>query len=320
MTDYKNQIEAILFASGRLMGVDTLINLTGASSRKVVENAIKKLIEEYKGRDSPLMIVEEKDGWKLTVQEAYLPLVRKIISDMELPKSLLETLAVIAWKAPVLQSEVIDIRHNKAYDHIKELEELGFIGKEVQGRSYLIKLSTKFFEYFDIEGKKDIKEIFKTIKETALQRKAGDTGGLEVYEAKEKPEVPIPTDAEHLGRLEVYEEGEAKSTEGEFKREEEHKQVTSDGEFAEQKALSDESGAKAEEAIATPQAMGEKSKSKKEDKAEDVIEEMEDIHKSLEKNLEEDEPDKLEKIESLEKHPRSKVAEEDLYGEDESKQ
>src|SRR3989304_858366 len=137
--DYKNQIEALLFASGRFMDADTLLQLTGVSNKLVLVNNVKKLKEEYEKRSSPLMVVEEKDGWKLTVREAYLPLVRKIVSETQLPKTLLETLAVIAWKSPALQSEIIDIRHNKAYEHIEELEELEFIKKEKKGRSFVLK-------------------------------------------------------------------------------------------------------------------------------------------------------------------------------------
>ena len=144
--DYKNQIESLLFASGRFIDMNTLLNLTGASGKQVLRNNIDKLKQEYDGRSSPLMIVEEKDGWKLTVREGYLPLVRKIVSETELSKTILETLAVIAWKAPVLQSEVVNIRHNKAYDHVSELMELGFIKKEPQGRSYMISLMEKFYE------------------------------------------------------------------------------------------------------------------------------------------------------------------------------
>ena len=77
----------------------------------------------------------------------------------------LETLAVIAWQAPILQSEVVNIRQNKAYEHISELIELGFIKKEPEGRSYRISLTEKFFEYFDVEGGKDIRKIFQKVAE-----------------------------------------------------------------------------------------------------------------------------------------------------------
>ena len=172
--DYKRQIEALLFASGRLMDIDTLVELTSASSRNVVKSNVSKLIKEYEERNSPMMVVEEKNGWKLTVREPFLPLVRKIISETELPKTVLETLAVIAWKAPVLQSDIIDIRHNKAYDHISLLENMEFIKKEAQGRSYLLKITEKFYNYFDVDGSRDIRDVFNRVVGTPEQLKIDD--------------------------------------------------------------------------------------------------------------------------------------------------
>ncbi|MBT4022263.1 SMC-Scp complex subunit ScpB [archaeon] len=172
--NYKNQIEALLFATGRFMDANTLLLLTGASGKQVLINNVRKLKEEYDERESPLMVVEEKDGWKLTVRETYLSLVRKIISETELPKTILETLAIIAWRSPVLQSEVVNIRHNKAYEHISELVDLGFIRKETSGRSYLLNLTEKFYEYFDVDGSKDIREVFNKVVGSPPQTKVDD--------------------------------------------------------------------------------------------------------------------------------------------------
>ncbi|NTV23933.1 MAG: SMC-Scp complex subunit ScpB [Nanoarchaeota archaeon] len=196
--DYKNKIEALLFASGRLMSTETLANLTGASGKQVIETNVKKLKEEYDMRNSPLMVVEEKDGYKLTVREAYLSLVRKIVSETELPKTILETLAIIAWKNPALQSDVVDIRHNKAYDHIEELEELGFIKKEKKGRSFILKLTEKFYEYFDVAGAKDIRQVFNRVVGTPAQKKVDEfekviAGAEKATEQKLAGQNPEPT-------------------------------------------------------------------------------------------------------------------------------
>jgi segregation and condensation protein B len=209
--DYKNQIEALLFASGRFMDIDSLLSLTGVSGKDVLINNITKLKEEYEARGSPFMIVEEKNGWKLTVREPYLPLVRKIVSETELPKTILETLAVIAWKSPVLQSEVVDIRHNKAYDHISELQELGFIKKEQKGRSYLIKLTEKFYDYFDVEGTKDIREVFSRVvgvqpaeSQTLLLQQAQpqqETAGQQQTEQEQTLPIPEPEPVEEFSEL-----------------------------------------------------------------------------------------------------------------------
>ena len=78
-----------------------------------------------------------------------------------------KTLAVIAYKAPVLQAEIIHIRGNKAYDHIQQLKENGLIVSEPKGRSRLIKLTPQFYDYFDTaepEVKKQFEELEKKLR------------------------------------------------------------------------------------------------------------------------------------------------------------
>ncbi len=161
----KNQIEALLFSAGRKLNLEELSRLLGKKPSEDIIKAVKELKEYYDEMDSPLKITEYGDGWKMTVREEYLPLVRNINPHTELSKTTMETLAVIAWKSPVLQSTVIKIRTNKAYDHINELEELGFVTREKYGRTFVLKLTQKFFDYFDLSDKKDISKLFKDVKD-----------------------------------------------------------------------------------------------------------------------------------------------------------
>jgi segregation and condensation protein B len=198
MDNLKEMLEALLFSSGKSMPVEQLSILTNMPSVKVKE-ALVNLRKDYEKRSS-LMIVEEDNSWKLTVREGYLPLVRKIVADTELPKTIIETLAVIAWRAPVSQSSVVKIRTNKAYDHIAELERLGFLNKEKEGRSFKLKLTEKFFDYFDVTGKKDVKQIFKDIKgikEEAAAIEAEEKAEAEKEELAEKAAV-LPKDVKEL--------------------------------------------------------------------------------------------------------------------------
>ena len=158
--DVKKQLEALLFAAGRKMTLEELARLCRASNALVAQQ-LQQLKAEYDAKDSSLLLMEEGDGYKLTVREQYAPVVQKIVSETELTKTVVETLAVIAWKAPVLQSMVIKIRTNKAYDHIAALEKAGFITKEKKGRSQLIRLSERFFKYFDLQSQDDMKVKFK---------------------------------------------------------------------------------------------------------------------------------------------------------------
>jgi segregation and condensation protein B len=224
MSDLKNQVESLLFSAGKRLTVEELAGLCKEENHDAIRAALEILRKELDEKQSSLMLVEEGSGWKLTVREKYIQVVKKVVKTPELPKSLLETLAVVAYKAPVLQSQVIKIRTNKAYRHLDELEEMGYLTREKKGRSKLIKLTQKFFDYFDVPPEK-LKEKFKNVaaleqaieeKESAIQVAQGSivdaavatAPGVEiVHDAPPKlaPEIEILD--EKLGDLETY--GEA---------------------------------------------------------------------------------------------------------------
>ncbi|MFH1850660.1 MAG: SMC-Scp complex subunit ScpB [archaeon] len=212
MSDLKNKAEAILFSVGKKIDIEEIRKLCRARDIMEIRNALKDLQKDYEVRDSALMIVDEGTSWKLIVRESYLPLVKRIVTDTELPKTVIETLAVVAWKQPILQSEVIRIRTNKAYDHLDELEEMGFLTRQKKGRTKLIKLTDKFFKYFELADERDIADLFKKVRQDkGLPRdKQEMLGQLIVYQEK----LPPPTPAvlkEQLGGLEVVDEPEEKN-------------------------------------------------------------------------------------------------------------
>ena len=213
--DLKKKVEAILFAAGRKVTLQELCELCNIKEPGLVKLAVKEFQQELTERDAAVFLTEETDGWKLTVRESYLPLVQNITPHTELDPALLETLAVIAWKQPVLQAEIVRIRSTTAYEHIKVLEEMGFVSKEKQGRSFVLKATGKFFDYFDLPDKEAVREMFKHIeakyeKEHALvpvqeqqtqgqQTNSGDESG-----GSEGQVQPTQTKLTHLGQLDVY--------------------------------------------------------------------------------------------------------------------
>ena len=168
--ELKNKVEAILFSVGKGMDVDGMAKLCRTNSEDVRKRLLQ-LKEEYDAKGS-LMLVEEGNVWKISVREKHLSVIKKLVPETELSKTMIETLAVIAWKSPVLQSDIIKVRTNKAYDHLDQLEGMGFIAREKHGRTKKIKLTEKFYNYFDVKNEGDIKEKFKKfdLKETAKEK------------------------------------------------------------------------------------------------------------------------------------------------------
>lgn len=171
--DIRKKIEAILFSLGRKISVQELSKMIKIKDNGKIVACLIELKKKYNDDpDNSLMILQDGDDWKLTIKDQYIDVAKEIGIETELSKSVMETLAIIAYKNPVIQSDVIKVRTNKAYDHLKELEELGYITREVWGRSKKIRLAPKFFEYFDLPPE-SLKENFSTVEklEQAIEEK-----------------------------------------------------------------------------------------------------------------------------------------------------
>jgi len=225
--ELKKRIEALLFSSGRKMDVEEISKLCHIDIESV-KSALAELKKEYDEKSSSLMLVEEGNSWKLTVKESYLHLVKKIVTETELSKTMMETLAVIAFTYPIKQSELIKIRTNKAYDHLNQLEEMGYITRQKYGRTKLIKLTTKFFDYFSLpeeklkdtfkdfesianaikEKEEEIKKIKEEQRKKATEMKKQKIKDFPISESKDsekkEKEVDLIDEEGHKEKLEVY--------------------------------------------------------------------------------------------------------------------
>ena len=237
----KHKIEALLFSSGRKMSIEEISRLC-RQKQDIVINALRELKDDYEKRASSLMLIEEGNFWKITVREQHLNLVRNIVTETELKKSVVETLAVIAFKYPIKQCDLIKIRTNKAYEHLTELENSGYITRQKHGRTKLIKLTQKFFDYFDLPEEK-LKDHFKDFESIARaigekekevdkikedQRKKAEDAKKE--DDKIRQEISLLGNEEHLGQFEVYESSggqkvEVQSSEADVKNENDEQRV-----------------------------------------------------------------------------------------------
>lgn len=221
--ELKKELESLLFSSGKMMTEKELAELTN-NTPKAVKKTLEELKADYDARDTSLVLVQANDGWKLNVRERYINLVTKIVADTELPFPVLETLSIIAFKAPIVQAEVIRMRGTNAYEHIGVLMEGGFVEKRKKGRSFELGLTPKCYEYFDVQGDRSLKEALKDVK--PKEKKPTKLGNLPVVdlpdEAKKIAEEGKPgAEKKMLGDFEVVDTPEGEATAGVDKIEEE---------------------------------------------------------------------------------------------------
>jgi len=145
------RLEAILYLKGRPMSLGELANLTGME-RDEVELALISLMTDYAHRDTALEIYQDGQTYSLQLRQGLSDLVQ-VLLPVDLSTAALRTLATIALKKRILQSELVDLRGSGAYDHIKELLAQDFIERKRQsdGRSFWLTLSEKFHRTFALD-------------------------------------------------------------------------------------------------------------------------------------------------------------------------
>ena len=146
------KIEAVLYLKGKPVSKKTLSELTNSNINSVSE-AIKQLSDKYSHSSSALEIISNNSLISLELKHSLNEYVEDLLP-AELRTAVLRTLAIIAIKKKILQSDLIILRGSSAYDHIKELIEKKFINKRKQkdGRSYWLSLSDKFFQTFAVSN------------------------------------------------------------------------------------------------------------------------------------------------------------------------
>ena len=166
----KTRIEAVLFITAQALEVKDIAEILKADEEEV-ENALLELIMDYSARDGALEI-DDENGYILQVKEEFMDIVEQLCP-VELKPSVLKTLTVIALKEPIRQSYLKELRGSNAYEHVQELLKKGLISrhKDKNGRSFNLKTTPKFAEYFKLKG--DAKTLAKIMD---LEKQAKDDG------------------------------------------------------------------------------------------------------------------------------------------------
>ncbi|MCD6414727.1 MAG: SMC-Scp complex subunit ScpB [Candidatus Diapherotrites archaeon] len=166
----KHIAEAALFMSTEPLSATRLSKIMGVHLADAMA-AMDELRSEFNSRNSSLEIVKTAEGlYRMQVRQEFLPKVKDLAVSVDLPKALIRTLSLIAFKQPIKQSDVVKLRGNKAYEQIDELEQQGFIKKSKKGHTFLLETTRKFEEYFQLPGNQQLEKKSSTEKHNFLNK------------------------------------------------------------------------------------------------------------------------------------------------------
>lgn len=170
----KEIVEAVLFAAGGAVDTQTLAKVVNKTAKNV-SSLVQDLMEEYSTRETGMEIIDLGGRYVMQVKAEYTDLVSPV-APKELRAPILRTLSMIAYHQPVVQAELVDMRGNSAYDHIRELKERGLVEAVPHGRTKLLQTTLLFADYFGLASN-DPESIKKKIVE--LSRQQGGSEGLD---------------------------------------------------------------------------------------------------------------------------------------------
>jgi segregation and condensation protein B len=112
MPELKSIIESFLFVSEEPLTLEKMKLALPETDVKAIKEAVQMLKDEYDHRKGSICLVEVAGGYQLRTRPEYADWIRKIIqpSAQRLSPAALETLAIIAYKQPIMRSDIEHIR------------------------------------------------------------------------------------------------------------------------------------------------------------------------------------------------------------------
>jgi segregation and condensation protein B len=164
-TTVESVVEAVLFASDEPLSEARLANIV-ETSVKQVRQCIENLNGKYLTSNNAFRIEQIAGGYQMLTLSPYNYWLKKLLrarSDSKLSPAAVETLAIIAYKQPVMRADIEVVRGVATGEVIRTLCYKGLVkivGRaEVLGRPMLYGTTKKFLETFGLNTLKDLPKI-----------------------------------------------------------------------------------------------------------------------------------------------------------------
>jgi segregation and condensation protein B len=159
----QRHVEAILMSVEKPITLGKLAEACGLDATKPVKDAIDALNKFYDQHDRSFTIEQVAGGYQILTLPRYkdtIAALHKTKVDNKLSAAALETLAIIAYKQPILRADIETIRGVSAGEVVRSLMDkhlVKIVGRaEEIGRPMLYGTTRTFLEVFGLSSLKDL--------------------------------------------------------------------------------------------------------------------------------------------------------------------
>ena len=156
-------LEALLFATHHPLTGQRFGELLEVRSQKAIRKAVQELNKQYEETGRTFRVEQVAGGYQLLSLPEYGDLLKRLHQregDAKLTKAALETLAIIAYKQPILRADIEAIRGVACGETIRSLMEKHLVNiagrAEEPGRPILYGTTKRFLQIFGLNNLKDL--------------------------------------------------------------------------------------------------------------------------------------------------------------------
>jgi len=169
-------LESLLFSTHHPLTAGRLGELLGLDSTKPIRAAIRELNKSYTESNRCFHIEQVAGGYQMLTLPEFGDLLKTMHQkeiDAKLTKAAIETLAIIAYKQPILRADIESIRGVACGETIRSLMEKHLVkiaGRaEEPGRPILYGTTKRFLEVFGLNSLKDLPQPEEMIQQAQQQ-------------------------------------------------------------------------------------------------------------------------------------------------------
>jgi segregation and condensation protein B len=162
----KQAMHALLFVSDKPLSANRIAEILGDIDSEIVKSLLEELKTEINNNRLPYILKEIAGGYQLLVRPLFAPFIRKFLQikkTRRMSPSLLETLAIIAYKQPITRVEVEAIRGVSVAHAFEQLQERNLIRvcgiSELPGRPKLYRTTDEFLSMFGLNSLQDLPNV-----------------------------------------------------------------------------------------------------------------------------------------------------------------
>ena len=145
------RVEAALYAAGRPLALDEIMRVAGTTSERKAAAIARELAKTVNSTLQAVEVVEYAGPrFAMQLRAQFTQTARKFATRPLLSRATLRTLSFVAFFQPITSAELVLRRGSTVYEHLKDLEEVGFVASERQGRSKFYRTTARFAEYFGL--------------------------------------------------------------------------------------------------------------------------------------------------------------------------